>query len=309
MKTDLPYFTHDNNASQHPKMKALITEYGFEGYGRFWILNEKIARNEGAYIDISRKLYKLDLANELRVDSEGLDKFLAFLSDPEVDLINIKDGKITTDRINELYKKTMGSREKERNRKLDKKGNDDIPDGKDDFPVGKEDIPDTFLTENDTDKIRSDKIRSDKKKSKVKKSKVNSIGSGEPTDEKQSSKQKPDKPKKPPLRERDPVNDLERVEKVYLKNWDALYAQGKVKTPDPVINWGQARKLLKNHLEKLTPEQIIQAVNNGLKDDWVMKKGYSLCVILSASMMNGFINAAHGAAPVSKHQREKINLE
>jgi hypothetical protein len=147
------------------------------------------------------------------------------------------------------------------------------------------------------------------KERKLKDSKVNSIGSDEPTDEKPSSKQKQHKPKKLPLRERDPVNDLERVEKVYLQNWDILYSQGKVKTPDPVVNWSQTRKLLKNLFEKLTAEQIIQAVNNGLKDDWVMKKGYSLGVMLSSSMMNSFVNAAPGVSPVSKHQREKINLE
>ena len=43
MRDDLPYFSHDNNAQDHPKMQALIAEYGFEGYGRFWALHERIA--------------------------------------------------------------------------------------------------------------------------------------------------------------------------------------------------------------------------------------------------------------------------
>jgi hypothetical protein len=124
MKDDLPYFTHDNNASQHPKMKALIAEYGFEGYGRFWALNEKIAQTPNAYIDISRKVYKLDLANELRLNSDELDKFLAFLSDPEIDLINLKNKKISTDRIDELHKKII---EKRKNRR---KNNQDDENGK-----------------------------------------------------------------------------------------------------------------------------------------------------------------------------------
>jgi len=47
------------------------------------------------------------------------------------------------------------------------------------------------------------------------------------------------KPKKPPLREREPENDHERVEKAYLENWDRLRAEGKVQTPDPVVNWGK----------------------------------------------------------------------
>ena len=41
MKDNLPYFSHDNNARRHPKMKALIAEFGYEGYGRFWALNDR----------------------------------------------------------------------------------------------------------------------------------------------------------------------------------------------------------------------------------------------------------------------------
>jgi hypothetical protein len=97
-------------------------------------------------------------------------------------------------------------------------------------------------------------------------------------------------PKKPPLLEREPVNDMERVEKAYLQNWDALYTQGKVKTPDPIVNWNQIRSLLKKHFEKLKPEHIIRAINDGLKDDWVMSKGYSLTIMLSAAVLNRLVN-------------------
>jgi hypothetical protein len=117
MKDDLPFFSHDNNARNHPKMKALIAEYGYEGYGRFWALNERIAESSGAFIDISKKINRLALAKELDLDGNELDKFLIFLSDPEIDLINIKDNIITTDRINELYKATVNKRKKQRKNK------------------------------------------------------------------------------------------------------------------------------------------------------------------------------------------------
>ena len=132
-------------------------------------------------------------------------------------------------------------------------------------------------------------------------------GSGEPPGETRPSKQKPDKPKKPPLREREPENDYEQVEKAYWTNWDALYSHKRVKTPDPIVNWGQTRKLLKTHFEKLKPEQIIQAVNNGMKDKWIMDHGYSLELILKSSTLNSLINATHGA-PSKRHQ-EKLSLE
>jgi hypothetical protein len=161
MKDNLPYFSHDNNARRHPKMKALIAELGYEGYGRFWALNERIAESSGACIDISKKVNKLDLAQELGLNGDGLDKFLAFLSDPEIDLINMKDNIITTDRISEIFEKTMGNRGDERERKRAKNGKDDFPAGKEEIPPGKEDIPDEFRPEKHTDKTKQDKTKQD----------------------------------------------------------------------------------------------------------------------------------------------------
>jgi len=133
-------------------------------------------------------------------------------------------------------------------------------------------------------------------------SEINSTsGSAESSDNKTPSP----KPKKLPLRERDPENDMERVEKTYWTNWDMLYSQGRVKTPDPITNWGQVRKLLKNHFVKLKPDQIIQAINSGMADEFSMKAGYSLSTMLSAAVLNRLVNAV----AVSKHQQEKLTLE
>jgi hypothetical protein len=134
----------------------------------------------------------------------------------------------------------------------------------------------------------------------------NSSGSTEPPGKKLSSKQKS---QKPPLREREPVNDMEKVEKAYLLNWDTLYSRKRVETPDPIVNWVQTRKQLKTHFEKLKPEQIIQAVNNGLNDEWTLDKGYSLAIMLSASVLNRLINAAQKESWASKNQQGKKSLE
>ena len=141
-------------------------------------------------------------------------------------------------------------------------------------------------TESDSDVVSG----VDNPQSKVKKSKVNKTkytdGSKEPP-----FSDKTDKPKKPPLREREPENDMERVEKAYLQNWDVLYSRKQVKTLDPIVNWNQTRKLLKNHFEKLKPEQIIQVVNNSISDDFILKGGYSLATMLSATVLNRMINS------------------
>jgi hypothetical protein len=102
------------------------------------------------------------------------------------------------------------------------------------------------------------------------------------------------KPKKLPLRDREPVNGMEKVEKVYFKNWDDLYHHRLVKTADPVVNWNQTRKLLKKHFEKLSPDQIIQAINNGMNDNFIMSGGYSLATMLSTTVLNRLINSSNG---------------
>jgi hypothetical protein len=124
---------------------------------------------------------------------------------------------------------------------------------------------------------------------------LNSSGFAESKTDDSPLSQKPKKPKKPPLREREPVNDMERVEKAYLQNWNALFAQGKVKTADPVINWNQTRKQLKNHFERVKPDLIIQAINKGMTDDFVLGSGYSLGIMLSAKVLNRLINTSTAA--------------
>jgi hypothetical protein len=131
---------------------------------------------------------------------------------------------------------------------------------------------------------------------------------GKHTPEKQRSP--PPKQAKAPLREREPENDYERVEKVYLRNWDSLYKRGKVKTENPVVNWTRARALLKKHFERLKSDDITGALDRGLSDNFVMQGGYSLAVMLSATVLNRLINtsgAASGAGPPPS-LREKKSL-
>ena len=131
-----------------------------------------------------------------------------------------------------------------------------------------------------------------------------SFGSDEPGGEKPAV-EKQAKPKKPPLREREPENGLEHVEKAYLRNWDSLFAQGRVKTADPLINWSQTRALLKRLFESLKPEQIVSALDKAANDSFVLSGGYSLAVILSAGVLNRLINAGTGPP---KHRIEADNI-
>jgi hypothetical protein len=104
------------------------------------------------------------------------------------------------------------------------------------------------------------------------------------------SSEPPDK--KPPLRERDPENDYERVEKAYLENWDLLYSQKKVKNPEPAMTYGKSRKLLQMRFAVFKPEQIISAIKNGMNDEQVLKNGYSLSAMLGDTTLNRLMNAS-----------------
>jgi hypothetical protein len=281
MKNDLPYFSHDNNASQHPKMRALIAEYGFEGYGRFWALNEMIARNAGACIDISRKVYKLNLANELRFDECGLDNFLKFISDPEIDLINIENGLITTDRINELYSKIMGSREAERDRIKEKREQKTEGEnvGANNSLVGTE--SEDLQPNKDTDKIRSDK-------SKVKKSKCISD-----SDESQT-------PKRFEILDREPKNDMERVNKKWLENYIAIHNSQPINP-----SWNITAPLVSKAIKQAGIEKVLQALDTALKDEFCLKSGYMLKIILSGNVISRLINKPSGAGPPGKLEGKK----
>lgn len=114
MKDDLPWFKHYNLARNHPKMKALRGQFGPAGYGRFWMLNEIISDAPEARLDLSRKINLLSTAEELGLELPAFEAFLAFLSDPEIDLVNYSDGIVTTDQTQEDYTDVKVSRDRKR---------------------------------------------------------------------------------------------------------------------------------------------------------------------------------------------------
>lgn len=111
MKDDLPFFSHDNDARNHAKMKALRARFGWTGYGQFWALNEMISGASKARLDLSRKVVRASVACELGMTTDALDDLLKFLSDPEeCGLVHYENGIITTKRTQEDYAKTEAGR-------------------------------------------------------------------------------------------------------------------------------------------------------------------------------------------------------
>ena len=102
------------------------------------------------------------------------------------------------------------------------------------------------------------------------------------------------KPKKIGLAEREPKNDIERVEKAYLENYTKLFDRGLVKSPVPVVNWSASRKLTKDCILKYGVDTIVSAVKKSINNNFVVSKGYNLTSILSAGILAQLINATDG---------------
>ncbi|MCQ2125122.1 MAG: DUF6291 domain-containing protein [Fibrobacter sp.] len=100
------------------------------------------------------------------------------------------------------------------------------------------------------------------------------------------------KPKKLPLREREPDNELEAVEKAYLQQWDELYKAEVVQTPEPPSGmWTECRAHIKQHLKNgVTVDQMILAVRKAASDSWVLRGGFLLKTILSSGVFNRLVN-------------------
>lgn len=115
MKDNIGFYTHDTDMGEHPKSKALIAVYGFEGYGRFLRLNELIGKASGCKLDLSRKLYLNQVAGELKMSPAQLQQFIDFLADPnECGLLQVVDNVLTTDRTQADLQVAMSSRERAR---------------------------------------------------------------------------------------------------------------------------------------------------------------------------------------------------
>ena len=105
--------------------------------------------------------------------------------------------------------------------------------------------------------------------------------------------------KRPSLREREPVNDFEKVEKAYLTIWDKLFAAGIVKTAEPVVNWQQSRKLLQALFKNFKAETVISALYKAQSDCFILDGGFSLTTILASSVLNRLLNA-HYTTPEAR---------
>ncbi|GAB2774330.1 hypothetical protein GCM10027275_16700 [Rhabdobacter roseus] len=70
------YFSHDSNARHDPKITAMRSVYGSEGYGWYWMLIEMMRESENYKLDLQAKYARNAYAVQLQCDCNAFASFL-----------------------------------------------------------------------------------------------------------------------------------------------------------------------------------------------------------------------------------------
>lgn len=72
---DAYYFSHDANARSDPKILAMVSRYGMEGYGRYWVIIETLREQE--QYKLPHKQYIFDaIAMQMQCDCNAVNEFI-----------------------------------------------------------------------------------------------------------------------------------------------------------------------------------------------------------------------------------------
>ena len=93
MKDYLIYYQHFTNSHDHWKFKLLRSLLGWSAEGRFWALNNMIARSSQCILNLNKKAIKASVMSDLQMDENEFDNFINILTNQCELLINI-DGNI-----------------------------------------------------------------------------------------------------------------------------------------------------------------------------------------------------------------------
>lgn len=111
-----------------------------------------------------------------------------------------------------------------------------------------------------------------------------------------------------PLSQRIPKNNLEKVEKTYLANYQYLYNAGVLKSAEPIINWRACRKLENEVISKYGLETILDAVEKSVNNTFVVSRGYALTTILSAGVLAQLVNGNSNGLDEDSVDAEEIDF-
>jgi len=152
--------------------------------------------------------------------------------------------------------------------------------------VNKDDFPNVYIIKQNVN-ISNEYVNNSNEnvdiseQSKVKKSKVKkSIGdSGE--------SQKPIG-----LLSREPKNDMEKVNKKWLENYIAIHGSQPVNP-----TWNITAPLVSKAINQVGVEKVLHALDTARQDDFCIKSGYLLKIIMSTNVISRLVNKPPSAAP------------
>jgi hypothetical protein len=73
---DAYYFSHDSNARHDPKILEMLTVYGMEGYGWYWVLIEMLRDQEEYKLKVNGKYSSNAYAMQMHTDGSAVKKFI-----------------------------------------------------------------------------------------------------------------------------------------------------------------------------------------------------------------------------------------
>lgn len=111
---------------------------------------------------------------------------------------------------------------------------------------------------------------------------------------------------KPPLTEREPENDYERIEKAYLVNYEALRREGLVTTERPIVDWRQVRGMERRLIKEYGADNLVLAVERSREHEFCVQKGYVLTTILARPVLADLINGNGWKKSYREHKDEQM---
>lgn len=115
-KNNLSYYSHEVDSHHHWKFKLLRKKFGWEGEGKFWALNNLIAKSDKCLLDIGENGKQEQLAADLDFEKEEFLSFLEYL-ETRCKLIKKIRGLYATSSTQEDLERVEKTREVDRNRK------------------------------------------------------------------------------------------------------------------------------------------------------------------------------------------------
>ncbi|MCA1021818.1 Lin1244/Lin1753 domain-containing protein [Halobacillus litoralis] len=75
MSKEAYYFSHDSNARNDPKIMAMISEHGIQGYGMFWVVVEMLREQEEYKLPVKKYVFNA-LAMQTQCGADAMQSFV-----------------------------------------------------------------------------------------------------------------------------------------------------------------------------------------------------------------------------------------